>query len=127
VAGGEDVAVGGLLEDPGAAGVAGAVQVGGRARPVQVHVHGDRGRGRVVREAPLEQADLVEAEPRPAELGRDRDVQVARGAQLLEVLVEEAVLAVVQRGPLVEAGEHLVREDGCGANRGGHAFLLHSG
>jgi hypothetical protein len=82
-------------------------------------VHVDRhgcGRG-VVREPALEPDDLGERQPEAAVLGREGDVEVARLAELLEVLVEEGVLGVVAGGPLVEAGEHLVREHG-GGGRG---------
>ena len=63
--------------------------------------------GGVVGEPAL-QATLGEAQARSAELGRHRAQQVARLPQLLEVLVEEAILTVVHRGSFVEAGEHSV-------------------
>ena len=120
VAGGEDVACGRLLEQPGEARVAGAVEVGGDARPVEVHVDRDRGRGRDVGEPALQPSHLGERQPRPAEVRRDREVEVAGVAKLVEVLLEEAVGGVVVGCPLVEAGEQLVGQDrvGSGFERG---------
>jgi hypothetical protein len=76
VAGGEDVARPGLLEDPGAAAIAGTQQVRGHAGPVQVHVHGDGGRGRVVGEPALQLPGLGQRQAGPAVLGGQGDVQV---------------------------------------------------
>ena len=114
-----------LLEQPGEARVAGPVELRGDARPVEVHVDRDRGRGGDVGEPALQPSHLRERQARPAEVRRDRQVEVARGAQLVEVLLEEAVGGVVAGGPVVEAGEQLVGQDrvGSGFERG-HRGLL---
>ena len=128
VAGSEHVACGRLLEEPGEARVAGAVELRGDTRPVEVHVDRDRGRGSDVGEPALQPSHLCERQPRPAEVGRDRQVEVARVAKLVEVLLEEAVGGVVAGCPLVEAGEQLVGQDrvGSGVERG-HRGLLRVG
>ena len=86
------------------------VQVGGDAGPVDVHVDGDCRGGRDRGQPALELHDLVDAESQPAELAWDGDGEVTGVAQFLEVLLEEAVLTVVDRGALVEASEHVVSE-----------------
>ena len=79
-----------LAQHPVAGGVAGAVQVGAQPDEVVVHVDGDRGRRRDVGDAALQPVDLGEVQARPPpKLGRQRGREVAAGAQLLEVLVEE--------------------------------------
>ena len=110
VAGGEDLARRRLTQHPLAARVAEAVQVGGDAGPVDVHVHRDRGGGRDGGQPALQLHHVVDAEPQPTELARDRHGEVPGRAQLLEGLLEEAVLAVVHRRALVEASEHVVGE-----------------
>ena len=114
VTGGEDVACCCLLEQPGKARVTGAVELRGDPRPVEVHVDRDRGRGSDVGEPALQTSHLCERQPRPPEVGRDREVEVARAAELVEVLLEEAVGGVIARGPLIEAGEQLVGQDRVG-------------
>ena len=93
---------GGLVENELARVVAGAQQVGGDASPVDVHVDRERGGRGVVGQPAKQSCVLVEPGAATAELGRDGDVEKARGAQLGEVLVEESVLAVVDRGSFVE-------------------------
>ena len=97
------------VEHPVAGRVAGAVQVGAQPDEVEVHVDGDGGGRRDVGDAALQAVDLGRGRGRapPNSVGQ-RGGEVAARPQLLEVLVEEAVLAVVARRPLVEAGEHLV-------------------
>ena len=65
-----------------------------------------------VAEAPLLARHRRERQPAAAELGRHRQPQVARRAQLLEVVREEHVVAIVLRRPPGEAREHLVGQ-GC--------------
>ncbi len=77
-----------------------------------MHVHRERGRGRDVRQAALQVLHLGEGLARAAEGDRHRGVQVAAVTELLEVLGEEPVLAVVHGGPFVEAGQHLFGEQG---------------
>jgi hypothetical protein len=121
VARGEDVAGGRALENPRAAGVAGAQQVRGQAGPVEVHVDRDRGGGSVVGEPALLGADLGQGQARTAVREGQGEIEVAGGAQLGEVLGEEAVLPVVDRGALVEPGEHL------GGQGGGCRVTCHGG
>jgi hypothetical protein len=97
--------------------VAGPPQVGGHARPVEVHVDAERGRVRVRGEAALLVHDLREGETAAPELARHRAGEVARLLQLVEVLGEEPVVTIVARGARREALEHGVGKDG-------HLFLL---
>jgi hypothetical protein len=76
------------------------------ARPLpdggDVHVHRE-GRAAVAhRQALLGEHEVDDRRPAAAELGGDREVQVARRAQVVVVLEREARLAVVQRRPLGE-------------------------
>ena len=64
-------------------------------------------------------------EPAAAEVGGDRGQQVAPLAELLEVLVEEGVVAVVLRRPLVEPLQHLVVEQRRSGLSGGHRRSSH--
>ncbi len=125
MAGSEDVAAGRLLEQPGEARVAGAVELRRDSGPVEVHVDRDRRRGGDVGQPALQPSHLCERQAGPAEVRRDRQVEVARGAKLVEVLLEEAVGGVVAGCPLVEAGEQLVGQDrvGSGFERG-HRGLI---
>ena len=116
VAAAQDVSSGGFLEDRLHAVVAHAYHVGGEAGPVEVHVDGDGGGGRVVGELALELHHLGEVETSAAVLLRQCGAEVAGPAQLFEVLVEEAVLAVIDGRPFVEALEHVVGEEGGGVN-----------
>jgi hypothetical protein len=93
-----------------------------------VHVDGERRRRGVVREPPLLARHLRERHPAAAELARHGEEQVARVAQVLEVLGEERVLLVVARRALVAADEDLVGEHGVGLDGdGGHGGLRVSG
>jgi hypothetical protein len=69
VARGQHLAGRGGPQDPLAAGRAHALQVGGEADPVEVHVDAQRGGGGVVGQAALQPVDLGEVQARPAELG----------------------------------------------------------
>ena len=120
VPGREDLAPGALLQHPLQRRVAQAVQVGGDAHPVQVHVGRQRGGRRAVGQAALLAADLGQRHPEPAELARDRHLQVAGLLQLLEVLVEEAVLTVVAGGALPAARDQLVGQHGRNGSGGSH-------
>ena len=111
VAGREHLSARRLLEQPRERRVAGAPQVGGDARPVEVHVDGERRGRRVVRETPLFADDLGQRQAESAQLLRHGEAQVARLAQLLEVLGKEAVLLVVAPGSRLEAGQQLVGQE----------------
>ena len=119
VAGGEDLAGGRFLEDPLERLVAGAPEVGGDADPVVVHVDAERGGRRVVGETPRFAGDLGQREAEAAELPRHGHPQVAGLAQLVEVLLEEPVVAVVAGGAGAERLEH-----GVGNHAGGMRAML---
>ena len=93
VAGRENLAPRRRFQQPSQRPIAGAPQVRSDARPVQVHVDRERRRRRVVAKAPLLAHDFGQRAARAAELRRHRQQQVARLAQLLEVLGEKPVLA----------------------------------
>ena len=111
MAGREHLSARGLFEQPRERRVAGAPEVGGDARPVEVHVDGERRGGRMVRETTLFADDLGQCQAEPAQFRRDREAQVARLAQLLEVIRKEGVLLVVAPGPRLEAGQQLVGQE----------------
>ena len=114
MAGGEDLPGGRFLEDPLDRRVTGPVQVGGQTRPVQMHV-GGQGRGRrPVGQAPLLLAHLHERQTLPSELRGHGELEVASGPEVLEVLVEEAVLPVIDGSSLAETVEQVVGERGRG-------------
>lgn len=124
MAGGEDPALGRLPEHPVAGRVAGSMEVGAEADEVVVHVHRDSGRRSDVGDTTLKTVDLGERQSETAELDGQGRQEVAAVAQLLEVVDEELVVAVVAGGPLVEALQHLVGEeaDGLGVRCGRHAM-----
>jgi len=99
VTGREDLTSGGITKDPLARRIAAAKQIGGDAHPVVVHVDAQRCRWRVHREAPRFARDLGEGEAGAAVLLRQRHLEVARGLELVEVLLAERVVPVVLGGP----------------------------
>ena len=99
------------LEQPALRRVAGAPEIGGVARPVQVHVDRERRRRGVVAEPPLLLRDARERQACPSELGRNGDAKISGLAKLVEVVREERVVAIVLRRPLREPGEHLVGQN----------------
>ena len=123
VTGGEHFAGDRFLEQPHERTVAVAVEVGGDAGPVDVHVRRQRGGGGVVREARGLAADLGEREAETAELHRHRHEEVAGSAELLEVLVEETVVAVVLGGAAGAAVEDVLRQH-VGTGDHGHVWVL---
>ena len=98
MAGGEDLAGDGRLEDPAQRRVAGPLELGGDADPVGVHRHRQRGRRGVAGQAALAGGQLGQVEAPAAELGGHGGGEVAEGAQLGQVLVEVGV------GPVELAG-----------------------
>ncbi len=126
VDGGEDLTLGRPLEDEPARLVPRPQQIGGEPGPVDVHVHAERRRRGDVAEAPRQLRVAEQAEAGAPVLGRQRAREVAGRAELGEVLLEEAVVTVVLRRPLVEAGQHLVGQQGvdrcrrCDRFAGGH-------
>ena len=115
----EDLAAHGPTEHPLEGAVAGAPEVGGHPDPVEVHVHGQRGGVRVVGEPALLAHALREGQAPPSQVARHGDGEIPRPAQLVEVLLEEPVLAVVAGRALAEALEHRLGQDR-GRGRWGH-------
>jgi len=76
-----------------------------------MHIDAERGRRRVVGEAPLLAADLGEIKAAPAEFFRHRHRQIAGAPEILEILVKEAVLAIVSAAPLGKPVQQLVGQD----------------
>ena len=95
VTGGEDLSRGGFLENPLAGLVAAAPQICGEPDPVVVHVHGERRCRRVHRQASSHLGDVIQRESHAAELLRHGHLQVAGRLQLIEIFLEEFVLAIV--------------------------------
>jgi len=65
-----------------------------------VHVEADRGGGSVGGEPARLARGLREVQARAAKLLRQRHPQIARAAKILEVFLKEAILAIVNRGPV---------------------------
>ena len=120
----EHGAFGRLLQDEPAGLVAHLQQVGGQSGPVDVHVHGQRGGRRDVCQPARQLGVAVQPESGAAVLGGQRTRQVAGLAQLGEVFVEEPVVAVVLGCPLVEAGQHLLGQQGVERRRRLHRIAL---
>ncbi len=78
-------------------------KITGNPTPIEVHVDGQRRRRRVHRQPALLMAHLGQVLAMAAELGRDVDLGVAPLFQLVEILEEEAVLAVVAGRSLAAA------------------------
>src|SRR5688572_3274701 len=122
--GGEDLAVGAFFQHPLATLVAHAIEVRGESHPVEVHVQRQGSRRGAVREAPLLLAYLGKVHAEAAELLGDRHLKVAGLLQLIEVLLEETVIAVVSRGSLSAVVQDRVRQNGVGRNERSHRLLL---
>ena len=86
-----------LLEQPLQRPVAGAPEIGGDAGPVEVHVDRQRRRRGVIAETPLLLRDARPASGPRRRAPSARPAAVPGLAQLLEVLREEHVVAVVLR------------------------------
>ncbi len=71
--------------------------------PHQVHVHRQRGGGSRGGEPLLQHGGLGESETGAAPVGGHEDRQVPGGAQLVDVLLREPVVAVVAGGTVVDA------------------------
>lgn len=98
----------GFFEQPLQRRVAGSEQIGGNAGPVKMHVDRE-GRCRcVVAEPTLFAHGLWQCEAQTAQLHRHREGMVPSLPELVEVFGEEAVLVIVFRPALREAGQHVV-------------------
>src|SRR5207302_9355654 len=82
------------------------------ADPVQMHVDGESGRCRVIRQAPLLEADLREIHSAAAELFGHVDGQISGVAELLKILREETPGTIVFRSALGESLQHVVGKHG---------------
>ena len=98
MAGGEDLAGHRLVQHPLQRGVAAFAQGARDAGPVQVHVDRHRGCRGAVGEPRLLFAHLGHRQARAAEVARHQHVQVAGGAERLEVFGEKSILAIVDGG-----------------------------
>ena len=107
-----------LLQDEVQGVVAAGREDAGDAGPHQVHV--DRqGRGRGRRgQPPLALRRGFEAKAQAAVVRRDKQLQVAGGRQLRQVLVEEGVVPVVAGRPAPDAFQQGVRQDILGGHGG---------
>ena len=85
VPGGEERAAGGLEQYPADRVVPGPVGVRRRAGPVQVRADGERGERGVPGEPPLPAGGLPQRAAEPAELRRQRDLEVAHVVELGDV------------------------------------------
>jgi len=118
VAGGKDLARGRFGEDPLERLVAGPPHVGGEPGPIEVHVRGER-RGRcAVGQTPLFAADPGQGHAGATEMLRHRHLEIARGAQLLEIFGEESVVAIVRRRSATATADQFV-------GKGGHGRCVH--
>jgi hypothetical protein len=86
VSGREDLAGRALLQHPAQRGISQSVEIGGDAHPVQVHVCGQGGGRRTIRQTALLVADFGQGHPQPTDLAGDRQLEVAGLLQFLEVL-----------------------------------------
>ena len=114
---GEDLAGHRVLEDPFERPVAAPPEVGGDADPVVVHVGAERGGRGVGGETPGFPGDVGQREAEAAELPRHRHPEVAGLAQVVEILLKEAVFAVVDGGAGAErlergVGDHAGGDEG---------------
>ena len=107
VAGVEHLARHRLLQQPLERAVAAAPQIGDQPDPVEVHVDAERRSGRVIGEPALLAAHLGEVQAAAAQFLRHRHRQIAGAPQVVEVLLEEAVLAVVDGAPAIVRAKDL--------------------
>ena len=116
---GEHFAVAGFLEQPVDRLVAGPAEIGDQADPIVVHVDAQRCCRSVVGELAGLLSYLGQIHAVAAKLLRYGDQQVVALCQLVEILLAEAVLAVVFGSPLGEAREHfLIKREFLGHSRG---------
>ena len=127
VAGGEDLAGDGLLEQPLERTIAAAPEIGGQTGPVEVHVDAQSRRRRAVGEAPLLPADAGEIGSQAAQLGRHGKRQVPGVTEVLEVLAAEPVVPVVAGGATSTCVEDVVGQQGGLVGKQSHQVLLRIG
>jgi hypothetical protein len=92
----------GIPQHPLETRVSAVVQHAGDADPDEVHVDAEGGRGRMRREQPLVARGVEQA----------AWCEVTGGAQLVEVLGEEPVVAVVPGGAITDASQQVGRQHG---------------
>jgi hypothetical protein len=93
--GGEDLAGGGFLQHPLAGPVAAPPQVRRQSHPVVVHIRAERRRRGVGGDAPGFPRDLGQREAEAPQLARHCHAKIAVTAQVVEVILEKRVVAVV--------------------------------
>src|SRR5262249_23032924 len=116
----EDFARRRLAQHPLQRGVSHAPEIGSHARPVEMHVGRQRGGRRTIGEPPLLTADIGERHSGTAELRGHRHLEINGPAELLEVLREESVLAIVPCRAITTAGNEIVGKSEslpCGRHR----------
>jgi hypothetical protein len=122
----EHLAGNGAAEHPLEGVVSCSPEVGGYPDPVEVHVHRQRGRMRVIAQPTLLAHAFREGKAASPQFARHRDGQIAGPPQIVEVLLEEAILPVVAGRALAETPEHGLGQDR-GRGRWGHDRGLLSG
>jgi hypothetical protein len=112
---GKDFACRRLAQDPLAGFISAAPHIGGETDPVVVHIHSEGGGRRVHRQPACHVGHLGERVPQTTELLGDGDRQVAGLLQVVEVFLEESVLAVVRRCARANSLEQLLGQETVGA------------
>ena len=107
--GGEDLARHRLLQQPFKRTVAPAPQIGDQPDPIEMHVDAERRRRSMIAEPALLATNFGEIESGPAQFFRHGHRQIADFPQILEILVEEPVFAVVTATSLRELAQQLIR------------------
>src|SRR5215471_2545913 len=111
MAGGEDLARHRLLQHSFERSVALVPQIGDQTDPIEVHVDAERRRRSIISETALLAADFGKIETGTPQFFRDGHRQIAGIPQILEILVEEPVLAVVTAASLGELAQRLVGQN----------------
>ena len=112
VAGREDLAGRCFSQDPFQRGISAAPKIGGNAEPVKMHVYGKGSGRRVIRQPALLPANFRQRHARAAKFRGQRQQQILRRPQILEILVDEAVLPVVGGGARRKSRQHLFGKTG---------------
>ncbi len=107
MAGREDLARRCLPQDPFQRGISATPEISGNAEPVKMHVYGQgSGRG-MIRQPALLPANLRQGHARAAEFRGQRQQEIFRRPEILEIFVDEAVLPVVGGGARGKSRQHL--------------------
>src|SRR5262252_9265183 len=96
----EHRAFGGFLKHPDLRGIALTPEVGGNTGRAKVHIGGESGRRRAARQPALFPTNLSQCQPQPAKFYGHCCKQIFGLAQLVEILKEKPVFAVIAGGAL---------------------------